>query len=290
MRDLFDFQHDETLDLGLLRARGQQNISTVRFMDLNFSIADREEWMDHITAGNARDFSYIVTPNVDHVIQLDRRPELRTAYEAADHRICDSRILEKLADSCGIPLSPFAGSDITRALIERARIDGPRIAVVGPSLAEFEILERRYPEALLTRIDAPFMTPGSEQWTETLRAVEAASFDVLLICISFPKQELFAYDLKRRGKARGIGLCVGASVDFLTGKQRRAPEIVRAAHLEWAFRLMSNPVRLWKRYLVDGPKIFLKFWAYRRAEVKAARFERARAQAAQSAATQTGWL
>ena len=58
------------------------------------------------------------------------------------------------------------------------------------------------------------------------------------------------------GDATGCGLCIGASLDFITGRQRRAPRVVQRLGLEWAHRLASQPGRLWRRYLVDGPKIF----------------------------------
>ncbi|WP_417250406.1 WecB/TagA/CpsF family glycosyltransferase [Celeribacter sp.] len=283
MRELFDFQPDQSIDLASRWHPERPSVPSVAFMGMNFSIASQDTWMSLICAGDRSGFSYVATPNVDHMVQLDRRPELREAYDAADHRICDSRILEKLAAQNEIDLAPFAGSDITRALIEKATLDGPRIAVCGPILDDFKTLEGLYPNALLTHIETPMMTRGSAEWAATLERVEETEFDVLLICISFPKQELFAYDLKQRGKARGIGLCVGASIDFLTGKQKRAPEMFRAARMEWAYRLMSNPVRLWRRYLVDGPRVFALYWSYRRAQVKAA-------QAARNAAAASGSL
>ena len=63
----------------------------------------------------------------------------------------------------------------------------------------------------------------------------------------------------QRGDVKGVGLCCGASLDFLTGKTARAPQWMRKSRLEWLHRLLSEPKRLAKRYLLDGPAIF-KIW------------------------------
>jgi UDP-N-acetyl-D-mannosaminuronic acid transferase (WecB/TagA/CpsF family) len=80
------------------------------------------------------------------------------------------------------------------------------------------------------------------------------------LAIGSPQQEIIAQRLKERGIARGLALCVGASINFLTGIEKRAPLWMREAGLEWLYRLTKNPRRLWKRYLVRGPKIFLFLW------------------------------
>jgi exopolysaccharide biosynthesis WecB/TagA/CpsF family protein len=63
----------------------------------------------------------------------------------------------------------------------------------------------------------------------------------------------------------GIGLCVGASMDFLSGSRKRAPQWMQQARLEWLFRLLDEPQKLWRRYLVEGPKIFRIWLAWRKA-------------------------
>ena len=66
------------------------------------------------------------------------------------------------------------------------------------------------------------------------------------------------------GTVTGVGICCGASLDFLTGKSRRAPEWMRRARLEWLHRLTNEPQRMAKRYIIDGPKIFSLWLADRR--------------------------
>ena len=69
---------------------------------------------------------------------------------------------------------------------------------------------------------------------------------------------------RQAGGAVGVGLCIGASLDFLTGRKARAPLWMRKASLEWLHRLLSEPRRLWRRYLVEGPRIFVLTMRWRR--------------------------
>jgi exopolysaccharide biosynthesis WecB/TagA/CpsF family protein len=61
-------------------------------------------------------------------------------------------------------------------------------------------------------------------------------------------------------KPLGVGLCIGASIDFLTGKQRCAPVWLHKAGLEWLYRLLSDPQRLARRYLIECPRVFYFIW------------------------------
>jgi UDP-N-acetyl-D-mannosaminuronic acid transferase (WecB/TagA/CpsF family) len=75
--------------------------------------------------------------------------------------------------------------------------------------------------------------------------------------VGTPQQELIALKLKERGIARGLTLCVGASINFITGVEKRAPRWMQKSGFEWLFRLIRSPKRLANRYLVRGPRIFL---------------------------------
>jgi exopolysaccharide biosynthesis WecB/TagA/CpsF family protein len=74
--------------------------------------------------------------------------------------------------------------------------------------------------------------------------------------VGAPQQEQIAYQLLQRNRARGLALCLGASLNFVTGLERRAPVWMQRMGAEWLYRLMQDPKRLGKRYLVRGPRIF----------------------------------
>ncbi|GAA0647510.1 WecB/TagA/CpsF family glycosyltransferase [Brevundimonas lenta] len=225
-----------------------------RFMTLDFADGDRAALLGRVREMARGPYGYVVTPNVDHVIKLmDGRVDADVYTGAALH-ICDSRILAHLARLRGKRLDVYPGSDLTADLL--AAEHDLTIAVFGPDRAAFDDLVARYPGRRLTFLEAPMLTPGSAQWIEAVDVAARAEWDVLLACVSFPKQELFAHALSAAGRKTGVTLCVGASIDFLTGRQQRAPKLFQQLSLEWLHRLLSQPRRMFRRYVVEGPAIF----------------------------------
>jgi UDP-N-acetyl-D-mannosaminuronic acid transferase (WecB/TagA/CpsF family) len=89
------------------------------------------------------------------------------------------------------------------------------------------------------------------------RSIESHSpFRFCFIAVGSPQQEMLAQRLQARGIARGLALCVGGSINFLTGLERRAPRWMRRLGFEWFFRLLQSPGRMTWRYLIRGPRIF----------------------------------
>lgn len=227
-----------------------------RFMTLDFADGDRQALLACVAAMARGPYGYVVTPNVDHVIKLmDGRVEA-DVYADADLKVCDSRILAHLARLRGKMLSVYPGSDMTADLLASPAAEGLTIGVFGPDRPAFDDLAARYPRRRFTFIDAPMLTPGSEAWNAAVTGAARADWDVLLACVSFPKQERFAHALRAAGRKTGVALCVGASVDFLTGRQQRAPRLYQSLSLEWLHRLMTQPRRMFRRYVIEGPAIF----------------------------------
>jgi len=77
----------------------------------------------------------------------------------------------------------------------------------------------------------------------------------VIFCVGSPQQEILANRLLHAGGAVGVGFCVGSALRFLAGGEERAPKALRGSGLEWAYRLAQDPKRLWRRYLVEGPRI-----------------------------------
>lgn len=226
-----------------------------RFMTLDFSDGDRPALLARVAAMARGPYAYVVTPNVDHVIKLMDGRVGADVYRDADLKICDSRILSHLARLRGKRLSVYPGSDMTADLLASDAASDLRIAVFGPDRDAFHALTARYPRARLSFLDAPMLTPGTPAWVAAVAAAAAAEWDVLLACVSFPKQEQFAHALRLAGRRQGVTLCVGASVDFLTGRQHRAPKLFQQLSLEWLHRLFSQPRRMFRRYVIEGPAI-----------------------------------
>lgn len=227
-----------------------------RFMTLDFEDGTREQLLNRVAGLACAPYSYVVTPNVDHVVKLLEGRVSAEVYRGAGMMVCDSRILAHLARLRGKSLSVYPGSDMTSDLLDSEVAEEWRIGVFGPDAEAFAELANRYPDLKLIHLDAPMMQPNDAAWHQAVRTVAAAPWDVLLVCISFPKQEIFAHALKDAGRTQGVSLCVGASVDFLTGRQQRAPHWVQKMSLEWLYRLLSQPRRMFRRYVIEAPAIF----------------------------------
>jgi exopolysaccharide biosynthesis WecB/TagA/CpsF family protein len=241
----------------------------ISFLDLDFcdlSVADALAAILERPAGAS--FAYVVTPNVDHVVRIQRRrSDLWPAYRSAWLCLCDSRILSRLAANSGVILPTAPGSDLTAALVVGGLCPGDRIAIVGGSDSLIAWLRAAFPMVEFLHLNPPMGFVANAQAFAVARdfLVDAqARFSI--IAVGSPQQELLAWHVARTGKAVGTALCVGASLEFLTGEQRRAPGWMQAISLEWLFRLLSNPRRLWRRYMIEGPAILpiYRRWRLRR--------------------------
>jgi exopolysaccharide biosynthesis WecB/TagA/CpsF family protein len=204
-------------------------------------------------------YGFVVTPNVDHLIRLHRDPRFRELYAAARYVLLDSHFLANvLRLVTGRRLPVCTGSDLTAKLLADVAGTGDRIVVIGGSERQMSELERRYGLHNLVQFSQPMGFIRDPKAVEAcLSFVEAHSpFRFCLLAVGAPQQEILAERLQARGVARGLALCVGASIDFVTGTQRRAPQWLQQAGGEWLFRLGQNPARLATRYLVRGPWVF----------------------------------
>ena len=204
-------------------------------------------------------FGYVVTPNVDHMIRFHESAEFRELYSGASYVLLDSRVAAALLRLVhGVRVPVCTGSDLTANLFEKVVRPEDRIVLVGASEHQAGLLRSRYGLLDLRHHNPPMGFDKDPHAVEDcLRFVEAASpFRFCLIAVGSPRQELVAKRLAERSRVRGMALCIGASIDFMTGVERRAPGWLQRLGMEWFFRLLQNPRRLAWRYLVRGPKFF----------------------------------
>jgi N-acetylglucosaminyldiphosphoundecaprenol N-acetyl-beta-D-mannosaminyltransferase len=228
---------------------------TVQFSDCNLPGFMR------IAANFGSDsYAYAVTPNVDHLIRFCDDAAFRELYRTAGFVLLDSRFLSYLLRVvAGLRLPTSPGSDVTAHLFDDVIAADDKIVVIGGTEEQAQILSRRYGLRALRHLNPPMgfiNDPAAVE--ECLRFIESESpFRFCLLAVGCPQQEVLAKALQSRGRARGLALCVGASINFLTGGERRAPRWIQKSGFEWLYRLLNDPGRLAKRYLVRGPRIFL---------------------------------
>lgn len=235
------------------------------YLGLDYDLLQLDDAVQALIDAPLSPFTYLVTPNVDHVVRLHQARDtdernLWDVYRQAKWRLCDSRILQALARLQGRRLSLVTGSDLTATLLDRLPT-GRSVTLVGGSNELHLRLRIRYPHLRLWRQDASFGL-RSDQAARRRVALAAANLqaDYILLSVGSPQQEMIAAEIAAIKGARGIGLCVGAAAEFAVGLQKRAPHYLQRLSLEWAYRLATNPRRLAQRYLVEGPKIFVIAW------------------------------
>jgi N-acetylglucosaminyldiphosphoundecaprenol N-acetyl-beta-D-mannosaminyltransferase len=238
-------------------------IETREFLGLHFDLLSKDQVLDRLArATDESAYSYVVTPNVDHVVRLhENEPterSLQPLYDGAGLCLCDSKILHLLARARGLNLPVVPGSELTALMFERLIRPGDRIAIVGGDAELLAGLQARF-----RGVDFIQHCPPMGLRTNAAARREAAQFIAdsagrfSFIAVGSPQQEMIAAEAKAIPGAKGTALCIGASLEFLTGQLKRAPKILQHLSLEWAHRLLSEPRRMWRRYLIEGPRIFL---------------------------------
>ncbi len=207
----------------------------------------------------SENFAYVVTPNVDHLIRFCDDPSFRALYATAGFILNDSRVLSSLVSiSKGVKLQVCTGSDLTERLFSKIIKANDRVVLIGSNAVQVKALEHRYGLSSLRHFEPPMGFIRDDEAVEAcLRFIESQSpFRFCFLAVGCPQQEILANKLRERGIARGLAFCIGASINFLTGTERRAPHWMQRVGMEWAFRLFQDPGRLAKRYLIRGPRIF----------------------------------
>lgn len=207
-------------------------------------------------------FRYIVTPNVDHLVRLNKEPDFfKPLYNGSWISVCDSRILETMANFTGIPLKAVPGSDLTAQIFDNIIVPNEPINVIGGDETVMAKVIARYELTNLNHHQPPMgLRNNSEAIDACAKFIAQNPARYTFICVGSPQQEMIAQAALKRGDCAGLGLCVGASLDFLAGKVKRAPKFMQTMKMEWFYRLISEPKRLWRRYLIEGPHIFY-IWA-----------------------------
>jgi N-acetylglucosaminyldiphosphoundecaprenol N-acetyl-beta-D-mannosaminyltransferase len=200
--------------------------------------------------------SYIVTANADFVAQAYDDPDLRRILFFADRVVCDGMPLVWLSRLFRIPLPErIAGSDMVFHLFELCAQHGKSVFFLGSDDATLsqvaEILPERYPGLKIAGHIAPPIAPVHDWPNEAIfRQLHASKPDLLLVAVGCPKQERWIYqNFREAGVPLSVG--IGASLDFISGKQVRSPKWMQKTGLEWVWRMGTDPGRLVKRYWKD---------------------------------------
>lgn len=205
--------------------------------------------------------SYVVAINVDVVMKIESDSYLKEIVDNADMVLVDGKPLVWISKLYGKPLkAKISGSDLVPLLCEVSAQKGYRMFIIGgkDGIAEQakKRLEEKYPDIEIVGTYAPPM--GFEKDKKELNKINdmisEVKPDLLITCFGCPKQEKWIYENINKYDAK-VSVCAGATVDFLAGNVKRAPRWMSEHGLEWFYRFLQEPKRMFRRYFIDDVKI-----------------------------------
>lgn len=198
--------------------------------------------------------TYFVTVNLNYCMLVYRLCRLYEVNKWAEFLVADGAPLVLMSHWLGLPLPErVTGSDLIYDLGKSAATKGHRVFLLGGGAGVAELAARRlvalYPELIVVGTASPnaeeLHGPGLDDLRVHIRATRP---DILLVALGQPKGEIWIVDHHEELGAL-VSVQVGATLDFVAGRVRRAPQCVQKLHMEWAYRMCQDPRRLFIRYV-----------------------------------------
>lgn len=218
---------------------------------------------------NEKKKSYVVAVNTDVIIKIEKDKYLKKISDEADLTLVDGKPLIWLSKWLKHPVKEkISGSDLVPKLCKVAAKKGYTIFIIGGKDGVADNaranLEKDFKNIKIVGTYSPPVgfECDEEELSKINQKISAASPDIVIACFGCPKQEKWVYENYKKYNAT-VSICAGATVDFLAGNVKRAPKWMSNCGLEWFYRFLKEPKRLFKRYFVDDIKIFKLAWKYR---------------------------
>ncbi|MFB2918570.1 MULTISPECIES: WecB/TagA/CpsF family glycosyltransferase [Aerosakkonema] len=233
----------------------------VNILNLPIDNVSQVELLDKLQLGGI-----VFTPNVDHLVKLQKDGEFYKAYNSATYKVCDSQIVMYASKFLGTPLKEkISGSDLFPAFYNHYKDDDRvKIFLLGAAEGVAKKAQERINKTVGRKIIVDSYSPpfgfdkNEEECCKIVDIINKSGATVLAIGVGAPKQEKWIAKYKDKLPNIKTFLAIGATLDFEAGNKPRSPQWMSNMGLEWLYRLLSEPQRLWKRYLVDDlPFIWL---------------------------------
>lgn len=229
-------------------------------------------YIDNLTAAEAKNvvdqlihmegYHYVVTPNSDIVVKMQDDPELKNICNNADLILTDGQIVVKISEYLGNPIKErVAMTDFVWDVFDLAVEKGYKIFLFGGKEAVLnkaaDVIKKKIPNLqIVDTYSPPFGFENNENLlTEANERIRNSGADILIVFLGCPKQEKFIATNKDMYQIP-ISITMGGCVDFIAGGVKRAPMWMQRAGLEWFFRFMQEPKRMFRRYFIEDIKIF----------------------------------
>lgn len=209
----------------------------------------------------------LVTPNVDQIVKLQTDKEYHDIVRRAEWCVCDSRILYLFSKFTKHPLKDvIPGSSFFPAFYDYHKNDeNCKIFLLGALEGVAQKAMERINKKVGRQIVVGSYSPSygfekkEEENEEIYKMINTSGANVVLVGVGCPKQEKWIDKHKAMMPGVDIWMALGATIDFEAGNIKRAPKIWQKLYLEWFYRFLQEPKRMYKRYFVDDPIFFWYF-------------------------------
>ena len=206
----------------------------------------------------------IVTPNVDHLVKLQKDKEFYDIYKKADWVICDSKIVYLCSKLFCDPIKEvIPGSSLFPAFCEYHRNNSNiKIYLLGSqnNVAQIamESINKRIGRNIVVGARSPSFgfEKNEQECNDIITSINESGANVLIVGVGAPKQEKWIDKYKSQLSCIDIFMPLGATIDFEANNIKRAPKIYQKLAIEWVYRMLNDPKRLIKRYLIDDIPFF----------------------------------
>lgn len=232
-----------------------------QFLNIRIQSLKQNELLQEVKKG------VIITPNVDHLVKLQKDEEFYNVYQQAEWIVCDSKILYFLSKLLKNPLpEAIPGSSFFTAFYEYHK-DNPNCkifllgAAEGIAVKAMERINQKVGRDIVVGAHSPSygFEKKEAECEELIKIVNESGANVLLVGVGAPKQEKWIMKYRDRMPKVDIFMGLGATIDFEAGTLKRAPIFWQKIGMEWLYRCLKEPKRLFKRYFIDDMQFFYYF-------------------------------
>ena len=246
-------------------------LNRMRFMNSYIDNVTKKEAIAHIEECiNTQKIGHVITPNVDQIIRIESDKYFKKIYENAELLLTDGTPLIWISRWYKKPIKEkICGSDLVPDLCKLAAQKGYSIfllgAAEGVAAKAAENLKKNNPRLKVAGVYSP--PYGFEKDKNEIDKINKMLFtsnaDMLFVGMGVPKQDIFIYENMNKYQIP-MSFSIGATIDFEAGIQKRAPRWINRIGMEWLYRLVRDPKRMVKRYIINDMKIFKLAWRYRK--------------------------
>lgn len=233
----------------------------IKILNVNILSTTRNELLSDLKRG------VFITPNLDHLVKLQEDREFYNLYQRAEWVVCDSKILY-LASKLLKKSLPEAipGSSFFTAFYQYHK-DNPDCkifllgAMDGVAQKAMEKINHQIGRQIVVGAMSPSYGFEKKQDENELiyKTINESGANVVLVGVGCPKQEKWIFAHKDNMPSVDIWMALGATIDFEVGNIKRAPKIYQKLAMEWFYRFLKEPKRMFKRYFIDDMKFFWYF-------------------------------